>query len=57
MTINLWRSIADIFLGGTISKTRNTVGQNTGLDIFNKNIMNPFGKKKETERLFIQLNS
>ena len=34
MTINLGTSIADIFLGGAINRTRNTVGQNTGLDIF-----------------------
>ena len=26
--------MADIFLGGAINRTRNTVGQNTGMDIF-----------------------
>ena len=34
MTINLGTNVADIFLGGAINRTRNTVGQNTGLDIF-----------------------
>ena len=34
MTINLSTTVADIFLGGAINRTRNTVGQNTGLDIF-----------------------
>ena len=55
MTINLGTSIADIFLGGTISKTRNTVGQNTGLDIFKLGIMNPFGRKQETEADYLGL--
>ena len=32
MTINLGTTVADI-LGGAINRTRNTVGQNTGLDI------------------------
>ena len=55
MTINLGTSIADIFLGGTISKTRNTVGQNTGLDIFKLGILNPFGRKQETESDYLGL--
>ena len=42
-------TVADIFLGGAINRTRNTVGQNTGLDIFQLGIMNPFGRKQETE--------
>ena len=44
MTINLGTTVADIFLGGAINRTRNTVGQNTGLDIFQLGIMNPFGR-------------
>tara|TARA_E500000178_G_scaffold304033_1_gene314598 strand:- start:3758 stop:4528 length:771 start_codon:yes stop_codon:yes gene_type:complete len=55
MTLNLGTSIADIFLGGTINKTRNTVGQNTGLDIFKLGIMNPFGRKQETEADYLGL--
>ena len=49
MTINLGTQVADIFLGGAINRTRNTVGQSTGLDIFQLGIMNPFGRKQETE--------
>ena len=55
MTINLGTSVADIFLGGAISRTRNTVGQNTGLDIFRIGILNPFGRKQETEADYLGL--
>ena len=55
MTINLGTNVADIFLGGAINKTRNTVGQNTGLDIFQLGIMNPFGRKQETEADYLGL--
>ena len=55
MSINLGTAIADIFLGGAINRTRNTVGQNTGLDIFQLGIMNPFGRKQETEADYLGL--
>ena len=55
MTINLGTTIADIFLGGAINRTRNTVGQNTGLDIFQLGIMNPFGRKQESEADYLGL--
>ena len=55
MTLNLGTTIADIFLGGAINRTRNTVGQNTGLDIFQLGIMNPFGRKQETEADYLGL--
>ena len=55
MTINLGTAVADVFLGGAISRTRNTVGQNTGLDIFQLGIMNPFGRKQETEADYLGL--
>jgi predicted Zn-dependent protease len=55
MTINLGTTIADVFLGGAINRTRNTVGQNTGLDIFQLGIMNPFGRKQETEADYLGL--
>ena len=55
MTINLGTSVADIFLGGAINRTRNTVGRNTGLDIFQLGIMNPFGRKQETEADYLGL--
>jgi len=55
MTINLGTTIADVFLGGAINRTRNTVGQNTGMDIFQLGIMNPFGRKQETEADYLGL--
>ena len=55
MTVNLGTSIADIFLGGAINRTRNTVGRNTGLDIFQIGIMNPFGRKQESEADYLGL--
>ena len=55
MTINLGSTVADIFLGGKINRTRNTVGQNTGVDIFRVGIMNPFGRKQETEADYLGL--
>ncbi len=55
MTINLGTTVADIFLGGAINRTRNTVGKNTGFDIFQLGIMNPFGRKQETEADYLGL--
>ena len=55
MTINLGTQVADIFLGGAINRTRNTVGQSTGMDIFQLGIMNPFGRKQETEADYLGL--
>ena len=55
MTLNLGTTVADIFLGGVINRTRNTVGQNTGLDIFQLGVMNPFGRKQETEADYLGL--
>ena len=55
MTINIGTQVADVFLGGAINRTRNTVGQNTGLDIFQLGIMNPFGRKQETEADYLGL--
>ena len=55
MTINLSTTVADIFLGGAINRARNTVGQNTGLDIFQLGIMNPFGRKQESEADYLGL--
>jgi predicted Zn-dependent protease len=55
LTINLGTTVADIFLGGAINRTRNTVGSNTGFDIFQLGIMNPFGRKQETEADYLGL--
>ena len=56
MTINLGSTVADILTGGAVSRTRNTIGRNTGgLDIFQLGIMNPFGRKQETEADYLGL--
>ena len=55
MTINLGTTVADIFLGGAINRARNTIGQNTGMDIFRIGIFNPFGRKQETEADYLGL--
>jgi len=55
MTINLGTTVADIFLGGAINRTRNTIGQQTGMDIFRIGIFNPFGRKQETEADYLGL--
>jgi predicted Zn-dependent protease len=49
LTVNLGTQVADIFLGGAINRTRNSVGQASGMDIFQLGIFNPFGRKQETE--------
>ena len=51
MTLNLGTAVADIFLGGAISRTRNTVGQNTGLDIFQLGVMNPLEENKKLKQI------
>jgi len=55
LTIQLGTQVADIFLGGAINRTRSTVGRSTGLDIFKIGIMNPFGRKQETEADYLGL--
>ena len=57
MTIDkaLETTVADIFLGGAINRTRNTIGQNTGMDVFQIGIFNPFGRKQETEADYLGL--
>ena len=55
LTLNIGTQVADIFLGGAINRTRSTVGRNTGFDIFQLGIMNPFGRKQETEADYLGL--
>ena len=55
LTVNLGTQVADIFLGGAINRTRNTVGQASGMDIFQLGIFNPFGRKQETEADYLGL--
>ena len=55
MAVNVTTQIADIFTGGKISQTRNTVGRATGMDVLQLGIMNPFGRKQETEADYLGL--
>ena len=55
MTINIGTAVADIFTGGAVSQARNQVGQTTGLDIYRIGIMNPFGRKQESEADYLGL--
>ena len=55
MTINIGTAVADIFTGGAVSQARNQVGNTTGLDIYRIGIMNPFGRKQETEADYLGL--
>jgi predicted Zn-dependent protease len=49
LAINVGTLAADIALGGAISRTRNTVGQTTGMDIMQIGIFNPFTRYQESE--------
>ena len=55
MTINIGTAVADIFTGGAVSQARNQVGNTTGMDIYKIGIMNPFGRKQETEADYLGL--
>jgi len=55
LTVNLGTQVADIFLGGAINRTRNTVGQASGMDILQLGIFNPFGRQQETEADYLGL--
>ena len=55
MAVNVTTQIADIFTGGKISQTRNTVGRATGMDVLQLGIMNPFGRKQESEADYLGL--
>ena len=55
MALNIGTAVIDIFTGGVISKTRNTVGQNTGIDVLQVGIFNPFTRKQESEADYLGL--
>ena len=55
MAVNLGTQVADVFLGGAINRTRNTVGRATGLDVFQLGIMNPYARKQESEADYLGL--
>ncbi len=55
MTINIGSQVADILLGTQINRARRTIGSNTGFDIFKLGILNPFGRKQESEADYLGL--
>jgi len=55
LTVNIGTQVADIFLGGAINRTRQTIGQSSGMDILQLGIFNPFGRKQETEADYLGL--
>ena len=55
MAVNVTTQIVDIFTGGKVSQTRNAVGRATGMDVLQLGIMNPFGRKQETEADYLGL--
>jgi predicted Zn-dependent protease len=55
MVLNVGTLVGDILSGGVISRTRNTVGQNTGVDILQVGIFNPFTRAQESEADYLGL--
>jgi len=55
LTVNIGTQVADIFLGGAINRTRQTIGNASGMDILQLGIFNPFGRKQETEADYLGL--
>ena len=55
MAVNVTTQVVDIFTGGKVSQTRNTIGRATGMDVLQLGIMNPFGRKQETEADYLGL--
>ena len=55
MVLNVGTTVADIFLGGAIGRTRNTVGKTTGIDILQVGVFNPFTRSQETEADYLGL--
>ena len=55
VVLDVGTTVADIFLGGAISRTRNEVGRNTGVDILKVGIFNPFTRKQESEADYLGL--
>jgi len=55
LTVQVGTFILDQVTGGQVSRARNTVGRTTGMDIIKLGIMNPFGRKQETEADYLGL--
>ena len=55
MTLELGTQAIDMIFGTQINRTRNTIGRRTGMDVFKIGVMNPFGRKQETEADYLGL--
>ncbi|MEK9896150.1 MAG: M48 family metallopeptidase [Burkholderiaceae bacterium] len=55
IALNIGSMIGDILTGGAIGRARNTVGQTTGMDIFQIGIFNPFTRSQESEADYLGL--
>jgi len=55
LALNVGTLAADLALGGLIGRTRNTVGQTTGMDIMQIGILNPFSRHQESEADYLGL--
>ena len=55
LTVQVGTFILDQVTGGQVSRARNTVGRTTGMDIIKLGILNPFGRKQETEADYLGL--
>ena len=55
LALNVGVTVADIFTGGIIGRTRNAVGRTTGVDILQVGIFNPFTRSQESEADYLGL--
>ena len=55
MALGIADALGNIITRGAISNARNQVGQATGMDIYRIGIMNPFGRKQESEADYLGL--
>jgi predicted Zn-dependent protease len=55
MVLNVGTLVGDILSGGAISRTRNTVGRTTGMDILQVGVFNPFTRVQESEADYLGL--
>ena len=55
LTVQVGTFILDQITKGQVSRARNTIGRSTGMDIIKLGIMNPFGRKQESEADYLGL--
>lgn len=55
IALNVGISVADIFLGGVLSRTRETIGRTTGIDALQVGVLMPFGRAQESEADYLGL--